>query len=460
MTDQRKSWFIEIGGKKVGPLAEADVLNLHKVGKVSDTTKFIRDGMDSWVSFSETGIINDEVPPLPNDDIIPPLPDIKDASSLQAQRIIKSISASHFLTSGTLYLYEDKIEFVCNNTTSIPFWDVADVYLDKELVIIKLTNDKEYFFDVIPDSLLQEWVKSIKAQWQVFNRIAEVEEAPQPLNDNDPSFTDEDKYDYHSSAVLDETQIDTPVSVAENVPISENKIDSAVKKASGIVENIRHEVTTSETIANIKATASTQIDTAAKKASVLVDILPDNISNSETVATAKEKLHGRNSRVYIIIGALCLIAAVALIIFVPFIRWIVLVLTLGWVGFSFYKKSSKVLPIVAAVIALALIIVLPSGGGAGRGGGGSDSIDGTWVWQGEIGGVPSTMTYEFNGDRFTITQTSTTGTIFDGVRRGTFSTSASSIYLTFDGDTTRAPATPFSRSGRTITIGGTQYTRR
>jgi len=100
MADQHKSWYIEVGGKKVGPLAEADVLNLHNLGKVSDSTMLIRDGMDKWVSLSETGIIADDEPPPPDDEIVPPLLTNVDASSLQVQKAIKSVSASHFLSSG------------------------------------------------------------------------------------------------------------------------------------------------------------------------------------------------------------------------------------------------------------------------------------------------------------------------------------------------------------------------
>ena len=404
MADQQKSWYIEIGGKKVGPLAESDVINLHKAGKVSDTTRFIRDGMDNWVSLSETGIVNDGVPPLPEDDIVPQLPVNEDASSLQAQKAIKSVSASHFLTSGTLYLYEDKIEFVCNSTTSIPFCDVADVYLDKELIILKLTNGKDYFFDVIPESFLQEWVESIRAKWQVFNGRIEMEKAPPPLNDDVPPLADkeilplidndisvlpdaelsltddsdpqrpkDEIYNYQSSDVFDETQSDTPVSMIDNVPPSENKIDSAVKKASEIVENIRHEVTTSETIANLKTGAGSGIDIAAKKVTELVDILPDNISSSKVAVNIKAKLQSKKSRTYFIIGLLVLIATVSLLIFVPLLRWILLIGALVWLGLCLYKKpipigkyeinvnTNKTVPIIISAIALALIIILPSG---------------------------------------------------------------------------------------------------
>lgn len=377
MADQQKSWYIEIGGKKVGPLAESDVINLHKVGKVSDTARLIRDDMDNWVSLPETGIINNKIPSLPKDDIIPTLPDNEDASSSQAQKAINSVSASHFLTSGTLYLYEDKIEFVCNSTTSIPFCDVADVYLDKELIILKLTNGKDYFFDVIPESFLQEWVESIRTQWQIFNVRIEVGEATPPLNDDVQPLPEEEIDYYQSSDIVVEVQMDTQDSLIENTPLTENKIDSAVKKAYDVVESIRHEVTTSETIDNLKTSAGSGIDSAAKKVSELVDILPDNIGSSKVAVKIKSKLQGKKSRTYFLIGAFGLIVAILLLLYVPVLRWIILIGALGWLGLCVYKKpipigkyeikvnTNKIVPIIASVIAIALILALPSGSGAG-----------------------------------------------------------------------------------------------
>ena len=186
-------------------------------------------------------------------------------------------------------------------------------------------------------------------------------ETQNPVNENEPQSVD-------ITAINAQDSVDVGSDAHD---ATESKIDNAAKKVSSLVESVQNEVSASETIANIKTTAGSQIDTAARKTSELVDILPDNISSSETAAKVKEKLQGSNSRTYMIIGAICLIAAVALILFVPFVRWIVLILALGWVGFSFYKKANKVLPIAAAVIALALIIVLPSGGAVGSGGGSS-----------------------------------------------------------------------------------------
>ena len=71
-------------------------------------------------------------------------------------------------------------------------------------------------------------------------------------------------------------------------------------------------------------------------------------------------------------------------------------------GFSFYKKTNKKMLIIAAVAVLALVITMPSCGGSGSTGG---SLNGTWVWQGRISGVPgtSTIAIEFSGNRFSQT---------------------------------------------------------
>ena len=64
----------------------------------------------------------------------------------------------------------------------------------------------------------------------------------------------------------------------------------------------------------------------------------------------------------------------------PAISYLLLLGALGWLGFSFYKKTSKKLPAIAAVAALVLVATMPSGGNAERyvvaGGGNKFGISG------------------------------------------------------------------------------------
>lgn len=51
----------------------------------------------------------------------------------------------------------------------------------------------------------------------------------------------------------------------------------------------------------------------------------------------------------------------------PAISYLLLLGALGWVGFSFYKKADKKLPIIAAVASVVLVLTMPSGGGVAGG---------------------------------------------------------------------------------------------
>ena len=263
---------------------------------------------------------------------------ISEDISSQAKEAIKSISASHFLTSGTLFLFSDKIEFVGNNTTSISFCDVADVYLDKELIILRLTNDNEYFFDVHPESSMQEWVDSIKLQWQRANGINGAEDNEPPLPDDEilPLLDDEDD---EILPLLDDDEI---------LPLLDDE------------DLIQQKMKSSETLKDLKTDAMKKIKKFSRKVEKVSDAKSQTVVSSNKVSYI-DKFLSKKSNVYI----LCIIVIVAFIIMVlliPFIRWLLFIGALAWLGFSFYKKSNKVLPIIASVITLSLVLFIPSGG--------------------------------------------------------------------------------------------------
>jgi len=281
---------------------------------------------------------------------------ISEDISSQAKEAIKSISASHFLTSGTLFLFSDKIEFVGNNTTSISFCDVADVYLDKELIILRLTNDNEYFFDVHPESSMQEWVDSIKLQWQRANGINGAEDNEPPLPDDEilPLLDDEDD---EILPLLDDDEILPLLDDDEILPLLD---DDEILPLLDDEDLIQQKMKSSETLKDLKTDAMKKIKKFSRKVEKVSDAKSQTVVSSNKVSYI-DKFLSKKSNVYI----LCIIVIVAFIIMVlliPFIRWLLFIGALAWLGFSFYKKSNKVLPIIASVITLSLVLFIPSGG--------------------------------------------------------------------------------------------------
>ena len=121
------------------------------------------------------------------------------------------------------------------------------------------------------------------------------------------------------------------------------------------------------------------------------------------------------------------------------------------------KNKNKRVVLLGAMAILAVIIIiaiLPGGGGGGG------NLDGTWVYQGRMSGIPGPVTasFRFEGNRYT----------YDSwtylVEQGTYTISGNRI--TFNPTSTNDPMASsvrtqtFSRSGNTITIGSTQYTKR
>ena len=88
MTEQVKNCYLGIGGKKHGPVSEADILKLYNSGKITGETKFIRTGMKEWIALSESDILvpsvdDDGLPPLPIDDGVLTLPSSDNKRTLE-----------------------------------------------------------------------------------------------------------------------------------------------------------------------------------------------------------------------------------------------------------------------------------------------------------------------------------------------------------------------------------------
>jgi len=68
MAGQEKNCYLGINGKKHGPLSEQDIQELYDQNKINDSTQFYRKGMKAWVKLSDSGIIEDGIPDLDDDD--------------------------------------------------------------------------------------------------------------------------------------------------------------------------------------------------------------------------------------------------------------------------------------------------------------------------------------------------------------------------------------------------------
>lgn len=209
------------------------------------------------------------------------------------------------------------------------------------------------------------------------------------------------------------------------------------------------------TIYNEEYKASKESANIEKNETVIGE--PEKIADNDAKVKVKAKAEpesASNSGVEIsnkqayIIGAVFLVVVIVLLIFIPFLRWILLFGALGWLVFAFIKKANKAAPIIVSVIALSLLIFLPSGNSGGGGG-----LNGTWESQG--GNIPNaTSKITFDGNRYSHTIYERNSSNTD---RGTFSISGNTI--TFISETWPSRDAHFSRSGNTITLGALEFTR-
>lgn len=183
---------------------------------------------------------------------------------------------------------------------------------------------------------------------------------------------------------------------------TENEFDDALVEFSGLVESIRHEVSSliyamkefSDVAENIRHvlnsrktavypqsissgsiadnnTTDSSIAMAVKNDTEPAGNIPNDITPNKTVAKTKRNFQG--IKLWILIpAALCIAAAIAALYFMlPITRWFALAIALAWLGLSFYKKpiriagyeiinnTKKIMPIIASAIALLFIFVLP-----------------------------------------------------------------------------------------------------
>jgi len=125
----------------------------------------------------------------------------------------------------------------------------------------------------------------------------------------------------------------------------------------------------SEKLSDLKATAGRKFRSARRKVDAFAENVSQNQDDSSTnqALQLKAKILSKKQNV-IIIGAIAAAVIIALILFVPFFRWVFLVGAVGWLVFAFIKKANKVMPIAVSVIALALVLFIPSDGVGGGGG--------------------------------------------------------------------------------------------
>lgn len=312
-----------------------------------------------------------------------------------------------------------------------------------------LRNDLNSLSNAVAE--ISELTENLRHELISSEEIAYMQAGTEAFSSKDAPLSENIEY-ITTQAFIDE---ETPSST------SENKIDNMMKKASGLklndavskisklAENVQSEVNSSETIFNLKVSAGNKIGAVAKR----VDEFAENVSQSQgdestdQATTLKAKLLSKKSNIYII-GAIIAAVAIALVLFVPFFRWVFLIGAAGWLGYAFFKKSNKVLPIIVLVIAVALVIFIPSDGI-----GGGSSLDGTWAWDGNSDN--GTLFFEFSDNRFKSTM-SVIG-VPDFIDEGRISISGDTI--TFFYDDGFIATFPFSLSRNIVTWGDFRLTR-